>query len=114
MAAIVPAFSVLAFAASFEHIVPGAGIAGAEWQMYAIALASTIVFVALAIAAPAIALAFITQVGLAALSRTIPRFASFALSFPLVFGVVVLVTAASIPIVLGQAGHPMLLVPGMK
>ncbi len=106
--------TILAFAASFSHIVPGAVIASAAWQGYAIALASTIVLVALAVAAPAIALAFITQVGLAALSRTIPRFASFALSFPLVFGVVLLVTAASIPLALALAGHPILLAPGMK
>ena len=106
--------TIFAFAASFAHIVPGISIASLAWQTYAITLASMVVRVALAVAAPAIALAFITQIVLAALSRTIPRFASFALSFPLVFGVILLVTAASIPLALAQAGHPILLVPEIK
>ena len=106
--------TILALAASFVHIVPASAIAAAAWQTYALTLASTIVLVALAVAAPAIALAFITQVGLAALSRTIPRFATFALSFPLVFGVVLIVTAASIPVALSVAGHPIRLAPGVK
>ena len=106
--------TILGFAESFARIPPGVPLLASAWQGYAITLASTIVLVALAVAAPAIALAFITQVALAALSRTIPRFASFTLSFPLVFGVVLLVTAVTIPLALTQAGHPLVLAPGMK
>jgi flagellar biosynthesis protein FliR len=54
----------------------------------------------------------VTQIALAALARTIPRFATFTLSFPLVFGVVLIATAISIQLVTGQAAHPFLLFPG--
>ncbi len=106
--------TILSFAQSFARVPPGAALLASAWQSYAASLASTIVLVALGVAAPAIALAFITQVALAALSRTIPRFASFTLTFPLVFGVVLLVSAATIPLGLLQAGHPLLLIPAMK
>ncbi len=100
------------FARSFERIPPGSPLQAHAWAAFAQALVTTIVEVAVAVAAPAIALAFVTQVALAALSRTIPRFASFTLSFPLVFGVVLIATAISIPLVAIQAAHPLLLFPG--
>ncbi|HVA29517.1 MAG TPA: flagellar biosynthetic protein FliR [Candidatus Baltobacteraceae bacterium] len=100
------------FARSFERIPPGSPFAAHAWTAFAQALVTTIVEVAVAVAAPAIALAFVTQVALAALSRTIPRFASFTLSFPLVFGVVLIATAISIPLVAIQAAHPLMLFPG--
>lgn len=104
--------TLLAFAQSFERVAPGAHVDPHAWLAFAGALASTIVFVAVAVAAPAIALAFVVQVGVAALTRAIPRFAGFSLSFPLVFGAVLLVTAVSIPLLSARAGHPLLLYPG--
>ncbi len=98
-------------ARSFDRIAPGARFDSHAWAAFAATLLSTIVLVALAVAAPAAALAFVTQIALGALSRTIPRFATFGLSFPLVFGVVLLVTAVSVPLLASRAAHPVLLVP---
>lgn len=106
--------TISSFAGSFARIVPGGSIDAEGWAHYAAVLSVTIVLVAIAVAAPAIALAFVTHISLAALSRTIPRFTTFMLSFPLVFGVVLLAAAATIPLALARAGHPILLAPGMK
>jgi flagellar biosynthesis protein FliR len=100
------------FARSFERIPPGVPFEAHAWGTFSLALITTIVEVAAAVAAPAIALAFVTQVALAAMARTIPRFATFTLSFPVVFGVVLIATAISIPLVAGQATHPFMLFPG--
>lgn len=104
--------TLLAFAGSFERVAPGAPFSPHAWLPFAAQLASTIVLVALEVAAPAIALAFVVQIALAALSRTIPRFASFPLSFPLVFGAVLLVTAVSIPLLAQRSAHPIMFYPG--
>ena len=103
--------TVLAFAASFSRIAPGAHFDAHAWSPFAISLASTIVLVAAGVAGPAIALAFVVQIALGALSRTIPRFATFTLSFPLVFGAVLVATAIALPILTSQAAHPILLLP---
>jgi flagellar biosynthetic protein FliR len=100
------------FARGFERIPPGAPFEPSAWGAFAVALIATIVQVALAVSAPAIALAFVSQVALAALARTIPRFATFALSFPLVFAVVLIATALALPLVASRAGHPFVLFPG--
>lgn len=71
----------------------------------------TIVLIGAGVAAPAIGLAFVVQVALGALSRTIPRFSTFTLSFPLVFGAALIVTAICVPLIANQAGHPILLMP---
>ena len=104
--------TVLAFAASFVRVSPGAPLGAHAWLAFAATLASTIVAVALAVAAPAIAVAFVVQIAVAALSRTIPRFAGFSLSFPLVFGAVLIVTAVSLPLLAARAAHPVLVYPG--
>jgi flagellar biosynthetic protein FliR len=104
--------TLLAFSASFVRVTPGAPFDSHAWLPFAGTLAATIVLVALAVAAPAIALAFVVQVALAALSRTVPRFAGFLLSFPLVFGAVLLVTALSLPLLAARAAHPLLIYPG--
>jgi flagellar biosynthetic protein FliR len=103
--------AVATFAGSFERIAPGAPFDAQAWAPFAMSLATTIVSVAVAVAAPAIALAFVTQIGLAALARTVPRFATFTLSFPLVFGVVLIVTALSIPLAVSQSAHPLVSIP---
>ena len=104
--------TLLAFSASVVRVTPGAPFDSHAWLPFAGTLAATIVLVALAVAAPAIALAFVVQVALAALSRTVPRFAGFLLSFPLVFGAVLLVTALSLPLLAARAAHPLLIYPG--
>jgi flagellar biosynthesis protein FliR len=91
--------AIPAFAASFTRVPPGAPFDAHAWLAFATNLASTIVLVGASVAAPAIALAFVLQLSLAALARTIPRFSGFALAFPLVFGAVLLVCIASIPLV---------------
>jgi flagellar biosynthetic protein FliR len=103
-----------AFSESFQRIAPGTPFDAHAWSPFAISVATTIVSVALAVAAPAIALAFVTQIALAALARTVPRFATFTLSFPLVFGVVLIVTAISLPITLSQAAHPLVSMPVIR
>lgn len=104
--------TLLALAHSFVTVAPGAPFDAHAWAPFIVSLATTIVLVALSVAAPAIALAFVVQVALGALSRTIPRFASFTLSFPLVFGAALIVTAISVPLLAAQAGHPILTFPG--
>lgn len=103
--------AVLALCASFARIPPGAPFDAHAWSIFALTLVGTIVGVALSVAAPAIALAFVTQIALGALARTIPRFATFGLSFPLVFGAVLIVTAVSIPVAVARAGHPLTFMP---
>jgi flagellar biosynthetic protein FliR len=103
--------TILALAHSFSALPAGVPLAIHAWGIYASTLAATIVLVAAAVAAPAIALAFVVQVALAALSRAIPRFASFALSFPLAFGAVLIVTAISLPLLAARAAAPLLVTP---
>jgi len=50
-------------------------------------------------------------VALGAIARTIPRFATFSLSFPLVFAAVLLVTAIAAPLLATQAARPFALLP---
>jgi flagellar biosynthesis protein FliR len=104
--------TLLGFSGSFDRFAPGTTLHPHAWLSFSTSLASTIVLVALSVAAPAIALAFVVQISLAALARTIPRFASFSLSFPLVFGAVLLVTAVSIPLLAQRSAHPIVLYPG--
>ncbi|MDP9110481.1 MAG: flagellar biosynthetic protein FliR [Candidatus Eremiobacteraeota bacterium] len=103
--------ALLGFANSFERIAPGVPVNAHAWAAFTLTFVSTIVLVALAVAAPAIALAFVVQIALGALGRTIPRFATFGLSFPLVFGAVLIVTAVSVPLIAARAGVPILLMP---
>jgi flagellar biosynthesis protein FliR len=104
--------TVLAFAQSFVLFPVGATIDPHGWAAFAASLATTIVVVAAGVAAPAIALAFVVQIALAALTRTIPRFSSFALSLPLVFGAVLVVTAVSLPLLVMRSAVPIVLFPG--
>ena len=99
------------FAQSFARIGPGASLDAHAWATFAISYASTIVLIGAGVAAPAIGLAFVVQIALGALSRTIPRFSTFTLSFPLVFGAALIVTAICVPLVAMHSGHPILLMP---
>lgn len=100
-----------AFAQSFALVPPGAGLArGALWT-YATAMPQTIALVALAVAGPAVALAFVVQIALAALGRTIPRFGNVTLASPFVFAAAIAATAIALPALEGAAAHPVLGAP---
>ncbi|HEY8315096.1 MAG TPA: flagellar biosynthetic protein FliR [Candidatus Baltobacteraceae bacterium] len=102
---------VLVFARSFDRLRPGAVTSAAGFAHFATALPGTIIGAALLVAAPAIALAFVMQFTLAALARVIPRFASFTLSFPLVFLAGLAATLVAVPLLFPQSGHPWLYLP---
>lgn len=71
---------------------------------------ATLCTVALEVAGPAIAAALVAQIALAALSRTVPRFGSLTLSFPIVFGVALIATALATT-TLVQHAAPILIIP---
>jgi flagellar biosynthesis protein FliR len=73
---------------------------------YAIAVPRMISEAALAIVGPAIAMAFFVQIALAGIGRIVPRFSTFALSFPVVFGAALFLTIAAAPAVLQLGAHP--------
>lgn len=100
-----------AFAQSFERLPPGTMPAMHDLYAYAIALPASIVEAALLVAGPAIAIVFAAQATLGALSRVIPRFAGFTLSFPIVFGLALIVTLVTIPVLFAQSGLPWMHVP---
>jgi flagellar biosynthesis protein FliR len=105
------AIVIKAFAESFDHVGAGALIGSDAWYRFALALPQTIAKAALLVAAPAIAVAAVVQVALAAVTRVVPRFSSFTLSFPIVFAVAILVAIATLPLYAPLAAHPILLVP---
>ena len=74
---------------------------------YALALPGTIVRAALVIAGPALIVAAAIQLALGAVSRVVPRFGNFTLPFPIVFGAIVLMTLAAVPLVVPLAGDPL-------
>ncbi len=103
--------TLLGFAQSFGQIPPGTALHPDGWASYAARFAATIVLVALQVAAPAVALAFVVQIALGTLSRVIPRFGSFTLAFPLAFAAALVATAISVPLVAEHAPVPLLDVP---
>ncbi len=102
---------VRAFAGSFAAIEPGGAVAPGAWAAFAAALPVTIVRAALLIAAPALAVTLTVQVALAAVSRVVPRLASFSLAFPVVFAVAIVVALTGIPLFAPLAAHPWLVLP---
>lgn len=99
------------FADGFSRLPPGALVGALAWQQFAISLPVLILKAAALIAGPAIALIFVIQFGLGALSRVIPRFQSFTLSFPIIFGAALLVTILMVPLLFPLAGRPWLQLP---
>lgn len=97
---------ILVFADDFARLPPGALLQPAALSTFALAVPALILKAAIAIAGPAIALVFLVQFGLGALSRVIPRFASFTLSFPVVFGVALIVTMVMMPVLLNAGARP--------
>lgn len=102
---------ILALCRSFESVPPGGTVPAHALYAYAIALPVSIVEAALLVAGPAMALVFVAQLTLGALTRVIPRFASFTLSFPIVFAVALVATAIAVPLLFGQSAVPWLRVP---
>lgn len=102
---------ILAFARSFTSVPPGGAVSTHALSAYAIALPVSIIEAALLVAGPAIALVFVAQLTLGALTRVIPRFASFTLSFPIVFAMAVVATVVAVPLLFGQSAVPWLRVP---
>lgn len=102
--------TILAFARSFTQISPGSMPETHAWLAYASTLAVTLLRVALGVAGPAVAAAFLVQLALGALSRTIPRFGSLTLTFPLVFGAALIASMLALP-TLVQDSAPLTLSP---
>lgn len=97
---------ILAFAQSFTRIPIGASIQWSGGVAYAGSFASAIALVAVEVAAPAVALAFVVQLALGALSRAVPRFGSFTLPFPLAFAAALTATAILAPFVVEHLPAP--------
>jgi flagellar biosynthetic protein FliR len=100
--------ALAAFAATFVSVPPGALVATAGLQTFAVALPATLLRAAIFVAGPAIAIAFTAQVSLAVVARLVPRFSTFALAFPIVFACVVIATVTALPPSLRTAGAPWL------
>ena len=107
--AYVPVIRVLAD--GFERLPPGLTLQLSGWLPFATTLPALILKAAVLIAGPAIALVFVLQCALGTLSRAIPRFASFTLSFPINFAGVLIVTLLMVPLLLQMGGAPWLYVP---
>jgi flagellar biosynthetic protein FliR len=105
------AFVVRAFASSFDHIGIGVVVSQSAWHHFALALPQTIVHVAFAIAAPAIAAIAIVQFALAAVARVVPRFGNFSLAFPIVFAAAIVVAIMTIPAFAPLAARPWIPLP---
>ncbi|MHB8304863.1 MAG: flagellar biosynthetic protein FliR [Vulcanimicrobiaceae bacterium] len=102
---------VFAFARSFERVPPGGLVGARDLYRFAVQLPLDVVEAALLVAGPAIALVFVMQIALGALTRVIPRFASFTLSFPLMFAAALVATLLAVPLLFPQSGQPWLHLP---
>jgi flagellar biosynthetic protein FliR len=100
-----------AFAGSFAHVGPTAFVGPEAWRRFALALPAVTLRAAFVIAAPAIAIAATLQIALAAVTRIVPRLASFTLTFPVVFGAALLVAVVMLPLVTPLGARPWLVVP---
>jgi len=106
-------FVVLGFSQSFTRLPVGAAAHASGWGAYAETFAQTFVVTALHVAGPAVALAFVVQIAVGALSRVVPRFASFTLAFPLAFAAALVATVIALPLVAEHRVVPLLAIPGL-
>jgi len=102
-----------AFGDAFVALPPGTLVRAANLETFAVTLPSTLLRAALFVAGPAIAIALVAQFALAVVARVVPRFSTFTLAFPVVFGCVLLATMAALPVVLRAAGTPWLDLSGL-
>ena len=84
--------TIASFASSFARVPPGTPFDAHAALSYVVSLASTVAIVGLTVAGPAIALAFVVQAALGAISRAVPRFGSITLAFPLAFAAALIAT----------------------
>lgn len=97
---------ILALARSLERLPPGSVPSSHALYAYALTLPAAIIEAALMVAGPAIAIVFVAQCTLGALTRVIPRFAAFTLSFPLVFALALMATIVTIPVLFQASASP--------
>lgn len=102
------------FAETYRSLPPGALVGAADLATFAVTLPSTLLRAALLVAGPAIVLALTVQLALAAISRVVPRFSTFPLSFGLVLGAAIVATLASLGTTLPVAGVPWLDLSGLR
>jgi flagellar biosynthetic protein FliR len=102
---------LLALADSLHRLPPGSALGLHGLQEYALSIPVLVVRAAVLVAGPALALGLVANLGLGAVSRIIPRFTNFTLTFPVVFGAVLLATLVTLPTVIGQGGRPWLVWP---
>lgn len=102
---------IAVLADGFARLPPGTLPQSPAFAQFAIALPTLILKAALLIAGPAIVLVFVAQFALGTLSRAIPRFASFTLSFPISFSAALIVTLVMVPLLFPAAGRPWLYIP---
>ncbi len=95
-----------AFGDAFGSLPPGALVRAGGWDVFAVALPGTLIRAAIFTAGPAIAIALVAQAGLAAAARVVPRFSTFTLAFPVVFGLALLATIAALPFAIRAAAVP--------
>jgi flagellar biosynthetic protein FliR len=95
-----------AFSETFVALPPGALVAPSGLQTFAVGLPETLLRAACFVAAPAVAIAFVAQVSLAAIARLVPRFSTFTLAFPIVFACAILATVAGLVGTLHLAATP--------
>ncbi|MGH7708653.1 MAG: flagellar biosynthetic protein FliR [Vulcanimicrobiaceae bacterium] len=103
-------FIVLALADSLKGIPPGA-LAIHGLGSFALGVPVLVMRAAVLVAGPALVLGLVANLGLGAVSRIIPRFNNFVLTFPVVFSVVLLATLVLLTPVLSQGAKPWLYLP---
>ena len=99
-------FALTSFAGGFAALPPGALVEARDLATFAITLPSTLLRAALFVAGPAIVLGLVVQIALATISRVVPRLSTFPLSFGLVLAATILLTLASLPVIIPTAATP--------
>ncbi len=100
-----------ALAASLDGLPLGAGIEPGALRTFAFALPGVLMRASALVAGPAIVMGLVAQIGVGAIGRVVPRFSNMTLTFPVVFGAVLLVTIATVPLLVHQGGRPWLVLP---
>ncbi len=102
---------VRALVASLDGLPLGTAIAPASLRTFAFALPGVLMRASALVAGPAIVMGLVAQIGVGAIGRVVPRFSNMTLTFPVVFGAVLLVTLATVPLLVQQGGRPWLVLP---